>query len=207
MNDEKVEKELTSVTTDDLCSLLVKSGMFPDVKTQAQAYVKVLAGQELGLKPIESMQMLYIVGNRIGAYATLIASKIKQSKKYDYFVEVHTKTECAISFFSILDDTKIEVGKVKLTLEDAKKITDFKTGKPITDKDNWRNYPENMLFARCISNGMRFFCPDVMSGSGVMHSVEELSDAGLNSQSSTVIVETLNSKKMEQTGTKRMREE
>jgi hypothetical protein len=30
--------------------------------------------------------------------------------------------------------------------------------------DNWKRYPRNMLFARCISNAARWFCPSVFGG-------------------------------------------
>ena len=33
--------------------------------------------------------------------------------------------------------------------------------------DNWRKYPKNMLFARAISNGVKWHCPDVMNGQPV----------------------------------------
>ena len=29
---------------------------------------------------------------------------------------------------------------------------------------NWKNYPRNMLFARAMTNGARWFCPDVYCG-------------------------------------------
>ena len=32
---------------------------------------------------------------------------------------------------------------------------------------NWRKYPRNMLFARAISNGARWYCPDLFGGSPV----------------------------------------
>src|SRR6185437_4756284 len=30
--------------------------------------------------------------------------------------------------------------------------------------DNWRKYPRNMLFARALSNGARWYCPELFSG-------------------------------------------
>ena len=34
----------------------------------------------------------------------------------------------------------------------------------LTSKDNWKKYPRNMLFARAISNGQKWYAPDVYNG-------------------------------------------
>jgi hypothetical protein len=43
----------------------------------------------------------------------------------------------------------------------------------IINKDNWKNYPMNMYFARALANGAKWFCPDAISG---FYIVEELQD-------------------------------
>ena len=43
----------------------------------------------------------------------------------------------------------------------------------LVNKDVWKNYTRNMLFARAISNACRFFCPEVISG---YYTTEELED-------------------------------
>ena len=35
--------------------------------------------------------------------------------------------------------------------------------------NNWRAYPRNMLFARAISNGCKWFCPDLFAGGAYVH--------------------------------------
>ncbi len=45
----------------------------------------------------------------------------------------------------------------------------------LTGKDNWRNYPRQMLKARCISEGVRAVFPGACSG---IYSVEEVQDMG-----------------------------
>jgi DNA-directed RNA polymerase subunit RPC12/RpoP len=44
----------TGLSLSDLSTVFVKSGFFKDVREQSQAIVKVLVGQELGLKPLQS---------------------------------------------------------------------------------------------------------------------------------------------------------
>ena len=55
-----------------------------------------------------------------------------------------------------------------LTIKDAAKAG-------LVNKDVWKNYPKNMLFARAVSNACRFYCPEVISG---YYSTEELEDLG-----------------------------
>src|SRR3990167_434842 len=79
--------------------VFAKSGMFPDVKTQAQAVVKILAGREMGLTPFESMNSMYIVNGKIAVMSNAIASIVKKGGKYDYKVDKLDDKECTLSFF------------------------------------------------------------------------------------------------------------
>src|SRR3990172_7232314 len=64
----KMEQELVVMESmKELMSLgaiFAASGMFVDTKTQAQAVVKIIAGKELGLSPIESMTNIFFINNR-----------------------------------------------------------------------------------------------------------------------------------------------
>ncbi len=99
-----MEKELTLFSANMLqeatpiCEVFVKSGIFDDIKDVAQAIVKVLAGREIGLSPLESMMNLYIVKNRVAANSKVVSSLIKKSKTYDYIIEKLDNEECIISF-------------------------------------------------------------------------------------------------------------
>ena len=146
-----------------LGDVFMKSGMFPDVKSQAQAVVKILAGKELGLAPLESMTNIYIVNGKVALQAKIIASLIKKSKKYDYTVDLLTDTECTITFYvlnekaDLVTKPRTEIGKSTFTFKDAAKAG-------LVNKDVWKNYPRNMLFARALSNGARWYTSDVFCG-------------------------------------------
>lgn len=127
-----------------------ESGMFPDTKQAAQAIVKIQAGQEIGIPPFAAMTGIHIISGKPTIGAGLIASKIKSSGKYDYRVKEMTDTVCSIDFF----EGKNELGNSTFTIEDAKKA-----GTKNLDK-----FPKNMLFARAISNGVKWFTPDVFNG-------------------------------------------
>lgn len=144
--------------------VFAKSNMFPDVKSQAQAVVKILAGKELGLSPFESMASIYIVNGKLALTSKAMSGLVKKSKKYDYVVKKLDETECTISFVK----ESSEIGVSTFTFKDAAKAG-------LANKDVWKNYPKNMLFARAISNGVRWFCPEIISG---YYTTEEIEDLG-----------------------------
>lgn len=146
--------------------VFAKSGMFPDVKTQSQAVVKILAGKELGISAFQSVSGVYMVNGKLALQANVMASLIKRSKTYDYTVNKLDETECSITIFSINDGKKEKLGDSVFTVKDAAKAG-------LINKDNWKNYPRNCLFARALSNGARWYCPDIICG---WYTTEELED-------------------------------
>jgi hypothetical protein len=132
---------------------MAASGYFQDARQAAQAVVKVLAGHEMGFGPFASMNGIYIIQGRPAVSANLLAAAVKRSGKYDYRVTEMTETRCAITFYQ----NGQPIGESTFTIEDARKA-----GTKNLDK-----FARNMLFARCISNGVRWYCPDVFNGSAV----------------------------------------
>lgn len=134
----------------DLGSTLAKSGFFSDTRDAAQAIVKVLAGQELGFGPIASMTGIYVIQNRISLSANMIAAAIKRTKRYNYRVIELTDERCEIAFF----EGGQEVGRSQFTGTDARKA----------GTKNMDKFPRNMLFARAMSNGAKWYCADIFGG-------------------------------------------
>jgi hypothetical protein len=132
------------------------SGFFSDSKTAAQAVVKILAGSELGFGPFASMTGVAIIQGKPAVGANLMAAAVKRTGKYNYRVTKNTDKEVEITFF----EGKEEIGKSSFTWADAEKAS-------LTNKDNWKKYPRNMLFARALSNGIRWFAPDIYNGATV----------------------------------------
>lgn len=130
-----------------MAKLFAESGMFTDAKQAAQAFVKIQAGQEIGLAPFASMTGINIILGKPTFGAGVIASCVKGSAKYDFKVKSLTDKECSIDFF----EGKEFIGNSTFTLEDAKKQA----------TKNLDKFPKNMLYARAMSNGQKWFCPDV----------------------------------------------
>jgi len=148
MKQELVKNSITEIM--GIGKAFAESGMFTDIKTAAQAIVKIQAGAEIGLPPFASMTGIHIISGKPTIGAGLIASSIKGSGKYDYRVKENTEKVCTIEFYQ----GKEVLGSSTFTIEDARKA----------GTKNLEKFPKNMLFARCISNGVKWFCPDVFAG-------------------------------------------
>ena len=141
----------------ELGNVLSKSGYFKDATDAAQAVVKVLAGQELGFGPVASMTGIHIIKGRVTLSANLIGAAVKRSGRYDYQVIRLDDAECTIDFYTGAGDEVRKIGTSAFTIEDAKRAG-------LISGDNWKKYPRNMLFARALSNGAKWYCPDVFGG-------------------------------------------
>lgn len=141
------------LSTLELGNVLVKSGYFADTREASQAIVKVLAGREMGIGPIAAMTGIYIVKGRVTLSANLMAAQIKRSGRYNYIVRSMTDIGCSIEFF----DNGQSIGFSDFDEADAKAAG-------LLGGENWKKFPRNMYFARAISNGAKWFCPDVFSG-------------------------------------------
>jgi hypothetical protein len=136
-----------------LGNVLAASGFFADSREGAQAAVKVMAGQELGFGPIASMTGIYIVKGRVTLSANLMAAAIKRHPAYTFRVTEHTATVCTIDFYE--DGEKI--GTSSFSMDDAKTAG-------LTGSETYKKFPKNMLYARALSNGAKWYCPDVFGG-------------------------------------------
>lgn len=133
-----------------MAKAFAESGMFTDAKQMGQAFVKIQAGQEIGIPPFAAMSGIHIIQGKPTLGAGLIASAVKGSGKYDYKVPQLDDKICSIDFYQGSE----KIGNSTFTIEDAKKAL----------TKNIDKFPKNMLFARAISNGVKWFCPDVFSG-------------------------------------------
>lgn len=137
-----------------LGKVFVESGFFSDTRQASQAIVKVLAGRELGFGPIASMTGVYVIQGRISLSANLLAAAIKRTGKYNFIVKQMTDDTCEIEYREKIDGKWETIGNSKFTAADAKRA----------QTKNMDKFPRNMLYARAMSNGARWYCPDVFGG-------------------------------------------
>lgn len=142
-----------------IAQAMALSGMFPDIaKDSAKAFVKIMAGQEMGLPPFQAMSDISIIQGKAALGGNGHASKVKSSGKYDYKVVKWDTDGCEIEFFEKLPGGKKEsLGTSSFTKDDAKNAG-------LTNSPNYSKYPRNMFFNRAMTNGVRTFCPDALNG-------------------------------------------
>ncbi|MDZ8240572.1 MAG: hypothetical protein RMZ69_26050 [Nostoc sp. ChiQUE01a] len=181
MSDQHITGGLVIRNIDDLSRLsnmLAKSGFFADAKEAAQCGVKVLAGMELGFGAIAAMVGVHIINGKPSIGANLMAAAVKRSDKYDYRITHHDNDGCTIVFY----ENGEAIGESTFTRDDAI-AADALSGK---NGHTWKKFPRNMMFNRAMSNGVRWYCPDIFAGS-VTYTPEEL-DCEVDEEGNTVDV-------------------
>lgn len=132
---------------------LHESGYFTDSKSKAQAIVKVMAGAELGIPPFAAMTGIHIIQGKPALGANVLATLIKNDPRYNYRVLEMTAEVCRIQFY----ENGEPCGISEFTIVEARKA-----GTKNLDK-----FPKNMLFARAISNGAKWYTPGIFGGAPV----------------------------------------
>lgn len=141
--------------------------MFPDITSAHVAFVKIMAGLAAGVAPFEAVSGIHIIQGKAVMGATLMASRVKGSPKYDYKVLEQSDKLCRIQFTERVGDKREILGVSEFTIEDARKA-----GTKNLDK-----YGRNMLFARAMSNGVKWYCPDVF-GHTTVYTEGEIVETG-----------------------------
>lgn len=150
----------------ELGKVFAESGMFPNIRKQAEAVVKIIAGKEFGLGPLAAMNGIHMVDGKPTLAANLIAGQIKRHPRYDYKVIRRDEDGCELEFH----DQGYAVGRMTFDKRDAERAG-------LLGKQNWKKYPRDMYFARCLTAGARTYCPDVLGGSPI-YTAEELGADG-----------------------------
>lgn len=136
-------------------------------KLQARAFAKIMAGHELGIGPMASMQNVHIIKGKTSLGYSLVGGMIRRHPAYDYNVTEHDDKKCTIEFYRIEGQEKTLMGEpITWTIEMAKRAGLVK------ESSGWVKHPEDYLFARCMTAGARRYCPDVFMGA--IYTPEEL---------------------------------
>lgn len=155
-----------------LASVFAASGMFGRGQNQQQSLatccVQLMAGMEAGFTPFASITGIYLVNGKPGFSAQLLAQAVKRHPRYDYRVRQKDADCCTIAFF----DGPEEIGVETFTMDMARRAG------LVGSRGPWQQYPEAMLFARCLTAGMRTHCPDALGGFAA-YTPEEIGGAAI----------------------------
>jgi hypothetical protein len=122
----------------------------------AQMATKILAGQEMGYGPFASVQGIHVIQGKPVMSANLMAAAVKASARYDFRAKI-TDDAVTIKFFERIGGNLELLGESTFTKEDAK----------AAGTQNMQKYGRNMMYARAMSNGVKWYCPDVFYGNAV----------------------------------------
>lgn len=151
-------KMLSYQEVEQIGKAFVASGMFGrDIDRVSKAITKIMAGQELGMAPFAAMRAIHVIEGNATLSANTMAAMIKRSGRYDYEVKEKSADKCVIDYFETRGGTRRKIGTETFDQDEAHKAG-------LMNKSNWRNYPKAMMFARCMSNGVRTYAPDVFNG-------------------------------------------
>lgn len=142
--------------------VFVASQMFPDLKSASQAMVKIMAGQELGMTPFNSIKNINIIQGKPELSAGALSSLVKSSGRYDYKVREWDDKHCILEWYDLKIWGKDPIGTSSFNEEEARIAG-------LSSKDNWRKFAKAMYFARAMSQGVRTYCPNVSSGAIYLH--------------------------------------
>ncbi len=148
---------------------IVASKMFAGVTNENEALVKILAGQELGLGPVASINGLYSLNGKIGMMAS-VAGALLQKYGYRWDIvwdDVDNPTACEVTFFH--SSLPPSGWTNRFTVADAMRA------KLIKQDGAHQKYPKDMLFNRCFMAGARKVAPSVLLNMG--YEYDELREA------------------------------
>ena len=148
--------------------IIASSRDFPECRTPEKAAVRIMAGHECGIGEVASVMGIRFQNGRMSMDAGLVAGVIQRSPQFSYRVKDHGEQSCSIQFFETATEKHVQpilLGESVFTWADA-----LKAG--LAGKDVWKAYPRNMIFARALTNGARWYTPGLFNGA--IYSHEEL---------------------------------
>lgn len=160
------------------------------LKNAEAAFAKMVVGRDLGLSPAQAMQGIHIVEGGVQMHYAQLGQFVRAREGYDYragwlktegseTLNVQTgETERAPVVAVYHDEEDVtdlrpivgafvefyvggeRRGVSRFTLDDARAARLIKD----SDKAAWNTSPRNMLLARAMSNGAKWFVPEVFGG-------------------------------------------
>jgi hypothetical protein len=144
--------------------MIAKSAMF-GAKNDSQGMIIAATCHQEGISYLSFKRTFHLVDGTPSMRADAMAAEFRK-RGGKYKVEERTKLRAAATF-----EFEGQVVPFEFTMKQAEEagLTKCKDG----IKTNWKNFPENMLWARMISNAVRVLCPEVCAG---LYTPEEVSD-------------------------------
>ena len=139
----------------EFAGYVVDSRLFPNIKDQAAAIVVIAWGQNLGVPAMIALTQAYVVHNRVGWGAQLIAGIVKNNPSCLKFYVSETDHRHATVVYQRRGEPE---GKYTFTIDQAQKMGVIKAGGP------WEKIPATMCRWAAMRECARMVWPDVVTG-------------------------------------------
>lgn len=143
---------------------LNKSGMFPTLNS-GKILATVLAGHERGYGAMTSLMNIHVINGRFGFSAQMIAAELRKAGVIFNVLETDTE-HCKIEFQREGQRPFV----YQWTVADAQRAKKL----PAKPDSVWATYPQDMLFARCLTAGGRKYAPDALMGVSLKDELSEM---------------------------------
>jgi hypothetical protein len=183
------------------------SGLFKDVKKAEQAFAKMVIGRDLGMSPAQAMLGLHAAEGGFMVHYAMLGHFIRSraDEGYDFrpgWLKLQPKVnvpnqpdepEHRVAIWADEEDPVDErevvgafveftihgkvVGLSRYTIEDAKTAGLIKSD----PRSGWNANRRNLLRARCLSNGVKWYVPEVLGGLPIYVEGELVKDQSVTS--------------------------
>jgi len=135
--------------------------------SEAEAWLRMQRGRELGLQPLEALHNLYVVNNRVALQGSVMLSLVQRSK-LGHIQVVEANDEKATVRVFLWEVSKTEpVGEISFTMKEAERAE-------LTGKRIWKQYPRDMLIWRAVARACRIYFAALFGGA--VYVPEELAE-------------------------------
>jgi hypothetical protein len=153
--------------------------------TRGEMVMRGLTAFEMGLPLSAGLRGIYVIDNKPAIAPKLVWALIMRHPDFDGYEEERLTTDKGAFLGYRLTlrrkNSPVETVTRQFTLDDARRIK--QGGKPLADKDNWQNYPEQMCYWRALGAAQDVQWIDITFG---MPRADELG-AGMTPEGDIVI--------------------
>ncbi|MFD5901745.1 hypothetical protein ACFWHG_09600 [Streptomyces microflavus] len=195
--------QMTPYEAWQFCESLAATPLLPDAyrKQPASVLWAMEYGRALGLDVVTTITTIHVIKGKPCQSADLMLGRARSAGHRVRIKSERTRCVVSIQRHDDPDDETV----VEWTLDDAVTagLCTLKDNRPHArdkygDPTPWEKYPRAMLRARCIAEGVRIACPEVLHGA--IYTPEELG-AIVDQEGNPVVVERADSPPIQQTAT------
>jgi hypothetical protein len=136
-----------------MAQTLAQSGLLPnDINSPEKAFAIMAAGAELGIGPMTALRSIVMVKGKVTLSSELML-RLAVNNGVTFRWDETTTERAELTLMRPGFDPFTSA----FSMDDAKRAQ-------LAGRGPWKTYPANMLRARAISNAVRAYCPDLLTG-------------------------------------------